>query len=86
MIPIYTTDGVPLANSGPIEEAWPVWIDSDSIGPGLDQLAHLARQRNAHAIVALKITTYWLSGGNVQDYIPRARHVLFGTAVTLGEP
>ncbi|WP_067800147.1 hypothetical protein [Actinomadura formosensis] len=94
MIPIYTTDGVPIANAGPVERAWPVWTDEAEIGHGLDRLAYQAAQQGAHAIVALKITAYWVPAGDtylmpgrtVQDLIPRARHVLFGTAVLLGAP
>lgn len=82
MIPIYTTDGVPIANAGPVERAWPVWTDEAEIGHGLDRLAYQAAQQGAHAIAALKITAYWVPAGDtysmpgrtVQDLIPRARH------------
>lgn len=66
MIPICTTDTVPVAGCGPVEQAWPVWTDHTEIGSGLDHLAHLAAQRGAHAFIALKITTYWISGGSVR--------------------
>jgi hypothetical protein len=83
VIPIYSTDGIPTADARPIDQAWPVWVDHDEIGAGLDHLAQQAAHRGAHAIIALKISTYWLGGRNVQNLVPRARHVLFGTAVML---
>jgi len=85
VIPIYTTEGIPVADASPIEQAWPVWTDHDDIGMGLDHLAHLAMHRGAHAIIALKINTYWIAGGSVQGFVPRARHVLLGTAVLLSQ-
>ncbi|MEU9019368.1 hypothetical protein [Actinomadura sp. NPDC048394] len=55
MIPIYTTDGIPTADAPPIDQAWPVWVDHDEIGAGLDHLAQQAVHRGAHAIIALKV-------------------------------
>ncbi|TYK50686.1 hypothetical protein [Actinomadura decatromicini] len=80
MIPIYTTDGVQTAGAGPVEQAWPVWCENTEIGNGLDELAKSAAQRGAHAIIALRISTYFNS------YVTRTKHVLLGTAVILGAP
>ncbi|MFC4054507.1 hypothetical protein ACFOY4_32865 [Actinomadura syzygii] len=77
MIPIYTTDGVPTAGAGPIEQAWPVWCENSDVGNGLDELAKSAVQRGAHAIIALRINSYFNS-----HYI-RTKYVLVGTAVIL---
>ncbi|MQY05013.1 hypothetical protein [Actinomadura macrotermitis] len=84
MIPIYTTDHIPIAGAGPVEQAWPVWTDAADIGLGLDQLAHAAVYRGAHAIVGLQVTT--ISPGEGPSRWHEPRYVLVGTAVVTGTP
>jgi hypothetical protein len=82
MIPIYTTSTVPVAGAGRVQQAWPVWTESDDIGRGLDQLARAAIARGAHAVIGLQLTferdSYDGTTGRTTHY------VLLGTAVTLG--
>ncbi|WP_433338683.1 hypothetical protein [Spirillospora sp. CA-294931] len=73
MIPIYTTDHIPIAGSNPVVQAFPVWADDHDIGKALDKLAYAARQRGAHAVIGLR------SSYN-SDY---HQHILIGTAVIL---
>ncbi|MFC4913016.1 hypothetical protein [Actinomadura gamaensis] len=80
MIPIYTTDTIPVdASVGNVLQAWPEWVNEvDDIGRGLDQLAQKAAGRGAHAIVGLQICSFW------SESRVRATHSLVGTAVMLG--
>ncbi|MFC4910202.1 hypothetical protein [Actinomadura gamaensis] len=79
MIPIYTTDTIPIAASaGTVLQAWPAWVNEvDDIGRGLDQLAQDAAGRGAHAIVGLRISSFW------SESRVRVKHSLVGTAVVL---
>ncbi|MEW2358404.1 hypothetical protein [Spirillospora sp. NPDC029432] len=76
-IPIYTTDQIPVAGVGPVEQAWPVWVVVGDIGKGLDQLAYVATSRGAHAIVGLRVSAFSVGSHGLDQY------VLFGTAVAI---
>ncbi|MFB4305023.1 hypothetical protein [Actinomadura sp. GTD37] len=77
MIPIYTTDTVPIDGSPPVTHAWPVWTMATDIGQGLETLAVSAGSRGAHAIIGVRVTTF--SSTPLLE-----RCVLMGTAVVLG--
>jgi len=77
VIPIYTTDTVPIDGSPPVTHAWPVWTMASDIGQGLETLAVAAGTRGAHAIIGLRVTAF--SSTPLLE-----RCALFGTAVVLG--
>ncbi|MGI5205791.1 hypothetical protein ACQEU6_29975 [Spirillospora sp. CA-108201] len=78
MIPIYTTDTVPIDGQPPVTNAWPVWSRAPDIGQALDALARMASGRGAHAVIGLRPTA-------VEPDNPYAeRFVLMGAAVVLG--
>ncbi|MFA1540140.1 hypothetical protein [Actinomadura monticuli] len=76
MIPIYTTDTVPIDGSPPVTHAWPVWTVAADIGQGLETLAVAAGTRGAHAIIGVRVTAY--SSTPMLE-----RCALMGTAVVL---
>ncbi|XVQ11622.1 hypothetical protein ACQP1W_03295 [Spirillospora sp. CA-255316] len=81
MIPIYTTDTVPVTGAGAVQQAWPVWAEADEIGRGLDLLAQSATARGAHAIIGLKLT--FQDPSSAPGWSQAPRYVFLGTAVAL---
>lgn len=77
VIPIYTTDSVPIDGSPPVTHAWPVWTVATDIGQGLESLAMSAASRGAHAVVGLRFATF-------SSHVMVDRYALMGTAVVLG--
>jgi hypothetical protein len=77
VIPVYTTDTVPIDGSPPVTHAWPVWTVAADVGQGLETLAVAAGTRGAHAIIGVHVTTF--SSTPLLE-----RCVLMGTAVVLG--
>jgi hypothetical protein len=81
VIPIYTTDTVPIATAGVVQQAWPVWTEADQIGRGLDLLAQSAMTRGAHAVIGLKLI--FQDPTSSMGFSRAPRYLFFGTAVTL---
>ncbi|TMQ99256.1 hypothetical protein ETD83_18050 [Actinomadura soli] len=83
MIPVYTTDSVPVRAAGPIEQAWPVWGEAKEIGEGVDLLAQIAEGDGAHAVIGLRIATF--SAHETRGILgTNPRYAMVGTAVILG--
>lgn len=77
VIPVYTTDTVPIEGHPPVTHAWPVWTVAADIGQGLETLAVSAGTRGAHAIIGLRVTAF-----STTPLLERC--VLMGTAVVMG--
>ena len=77
VIPVYTTDTVPIDGHPPVTHAWPVWTVATDIGQGLDALAGAAASRGAHAVVGVRFATF-------SSHVMVDRYALMGTAVVLG--
>lgn len=76
MIPVYTTDTIPIDGRPPVTHAWPVWTVASDIGQGLDALAASAAARGAHAIVGVRFATF-------STHVLVDRYALMGTAIVL---
>ncbi|MFB4302232.1 heavy metal-binding domain-containing protein [Actinomadura sp. NTSP31] len=78
MIPVFTTDSVPIYGAQPVTGAWPVWAESDDAGRAIDQLARQSAAQGAHAVIGLRLSTF--SSEHRMD-----KYVVMGTAVTMAD-